>query len=530
MMNLFKKVIFGLVVAFYLFTVARVMASVEIVTTGDTLNLTVPPYNAGTEVVLDKRVGQDISPIFSFTLISPGEYTCDIRVSKSGTTAPSYDPIASDSVVISNSNSSTFVKTTEGPENHSCAGNWQTNLSTSVGYHLIFGELKRNGNIIPLGSNPVRLNADKAVVKVIDNTDAEYSLRLYTEANSAKIGTKVKLIGELVGYDTDNNLQSCYFYVSDQKSGYVLKKRQPLSDCSYEWDTSGSSAGLYTALLNIQGSSIQTPSHTTMPADTQAIRLCTTDECAKLADLTLVANPDAVLQGSIVALKGTVPNPNSEEYAGKQCFFFVGDGSGHMLYKGKSPLSTCQVNWVTSSTTVLGLHTVMVNIQEYNIGTPVTSTEPKAEDLVRVCEKDAVDCQRPNTGNPSDPSNPSAPGESNPGNGSTPGSGTNPGSNTGKWSSTISIPEIIKTADVKMKNLSEVLLVIALKWLPMAIGFLSFFGIVFAGFNMILAGGDMSKTVKTKNAIIFVIIGMLIGVLSYTIVLAVINLFNNALG
>jgi len=506
---------------------------------GDDANLASKSFfvvDAPSEV--NKRIGQIVTLAVDYTLTaasSPSGISCSFGISKIG-----YQSVKSSER--SAYSESEFIWRITGPlqveENtYVCRMLWETNLSTDTGYHVFAAKIIKSDTT--LYSFP-----SVTSVKVID-TEGNGTIKLNVSNTTARQGESVRLSGQVSGIDTSNSAKSCYFYVGSHtgtSGDYVFKGKSPLSDCSYDWNTSGTAEGLRNVLVNIQNTSESSPTWSRLPSDTESIRICApgSGACNAPNKISIWAEPASVNQGKTIKIHVYISNPNDAELANKQEYYlFVGDGNGRHYMKAHGAISSCSANesgcvyeWNTDSNTVVGLHSVVVSLQTSGLSSPAVFATPNKQTNVRVCPQNtSATCAAPNQG--------SNEGEGGPG--TNPGGGTgeaavtrepapdlNPGVRGGDGKPTPANTGVDPTGlaaitELNFSTLYEFLKVIAFDWFPIIIGVAAFIGILIAGFTIITAGGDAEKAKKGRLAIVYIATGMILATLTWAFIRVVVN-------
>ena len=148
--------------------------------------------------------------------------------------------------------------------NNSCTSlQWQSTEDSIEGWHTVAVTLVDAGDSIP-GTITVHGVVPSpfvsAVVNVCKGTCSPVpTISLSVSTSAVKLPasgasfTKPKITA-VVSNPTDPALdgKECYIYIGDQAGGWILKTKGSLSNCSLDWDYSGSSVNLHGFMANIQ--------------------------------------------------------------------------------------------------------------------------------------------------------------------------------------------------------------------------------------------------------------------------------------
>ncbi len=352
----------------------------------------------------------------------------------------------------------------------------------------------------------------------------------------------------------------CYFYIGDGKgtflpAGNATQPDTTTGKCSYAWTPDPTAVvGLHTVYITFQQNgyphdstfTVDTPPFDLSGAVHDVVNVCGSGSCTDFSN-TGAGGGFRVDRNAVII--GTSPSPkfslwisdgvkaNDYNTAGKECYFYIGDGNGGWTLMGadpvkknadangaKPPAPNCAFTWDFSGTAP-GDHGFMVNILDGNL-TPAGDPSLSPNGLtVTVCAAGATTCQ--GTGKNSD-------------NGAM-GTQAKTGTFNANVDTSDSAFEKFLNAAGKVVKLNPNLRTPAgifefiLKLAADFIGVLAFIAIIVGGFMVMTGSGDITgaggaKTsggvTKGKKSIVYGVIGLVIAVLAYGIVGLVVNTLN----
>jgi len=381
----------------------------------------------------------------------------------------------------------------------------------------------------------VKPNDNTPVITILSSPNAITLDPVKSSTITATITTKT---GEVF---TDTDLNKCFFYIGDGNSTYWRKDSVSLVNgkCSYTWTPDKNSViGNHGVFVTLQKSSWTGPityaSFDTLPGNRMSslVKVCQNSSCSAPTGGSFIATKYTVTLGSLESnpiFKVFESDPDTaqgmvNDDPGSMCYFYIGDNKGGWIRKGSSPFEgrsandnnqpNCEYGWDYTGSPV-GKHGFVSTY--YDAGEHPTSAIKGASGTIyiNVCASGTTNCQ-PIPDQPAGNDGPSTDGGSG-------GGGGGGGTTVGGFNGSVSGNDFMDKLKGEFKTLEDAFdFYIATN----IIGLVAFIAVLVGGIMLLTAGGDPAKATKGKKSMIYGVVALIVGALSYGIVAYVINLVN----
>ncbi|PIS08087.1 hypothetical protein COT78_00090 [Candidatus Berkelbacteria bacterium CG10_big_fil_rev_8_21_14_0_10_43_13] len=341
-----------------------------------------------------------------------------------------------------------------------------------------------------------------------------------------------------------HSARTCFLYVGDGRGKYWSKGSKAVDinngKCEFIWESSADTAVGHHAVfitfreaddLLLESTYSENITFLPFPNVYDVFNVCAKGK-SSCNDISDTGSGGRLIVNNNTLTTGKSPNPTfsmyisdpnkAKDYAtqGKICYFYIGDGAGKWIEKGKSPVSAgspnCSYTWDFSGTAPGG-HGFIVNIFDKDTG-DITGDQNLSTNVVKVtvCAAGTTDCK--DDGKPIDN------GGTDPGDGGGGGGGSGGGGSTiGSFDGSVSGNDFMKWLNGKITTLEGAFDYYVLTNI---IGLVAFIAIIVGGVMLLTAGGDPAKATKGKKTLSYAALALIFGALSYGIVTYVVNLVN----